>query len=80
MRGHHDLLIIILLVHTLEVHKYDAIAVGGSAHTVSPGGYTLGGGHSPLTRMFGLGVDSVLEFTMVTANGSIVTITENGKW
>ena len=62
-----------------QVHRHGAIAVGGSAHTVSPGGYTLGGGHSPVSRTLGLGVDSVLEFTMVTADGSIVAVTQNSK-
>ena len=60
--------------------KYDLVAVGGSAHTVTPGGWTLGRGHSPITRMTGLGVDQVLEFTMVTADGSIVTLTGNGEY
>ena len=46
--------------------------VGGSAHTVSMGGYTLGGGHSPMSRMFGMAVDNLLEVEMVTANGSVV--------
>ena len=35
--------------------------VGGSGAKVSPGGYIAGGGHSPLSPQFGLGVDSVLE-------------------
>ena len=60
--------------------KYDLVAVGGSAHTVTPGGWTLGGGHSPITRMTGLGVDQVLEFTMVAADGSIVIVTATGEY
>ena len=63
----------------LQVDKYDLVAVGGSAHTVTPGGWTLGGGHSPITMMTGLGVDQVLEFTMVTADGSIATVTANAN-
>ena len=35
--------------------------VGGAAPTVSPAGYTMGGGHSPISRTFGLGADNVLE-------------------
>ena len=46
--------------------------MGGSAHTVSMGGYTLGGGHSPISRKFGAAVDNLLEVEMVTANGSLV--------
>ena len=59
--------------------KYGAIAVGGSSPLVTQGGYILGGGHSPITRMKGLGVDQVVAFEMVTANGSIVYMTEEGK-
>ena len=59
--------------------KHGAIALGGSSPLVTPGGYILGGGHSPITRMKGLGVDQVVAFEMVTANGSIVRMTEEGK-
>ena len=63
----------------MKVDKYGLLAVGGSAHTVSIGGYMLGGGHSPMTRMLGLGVDSILEITLVTAQGDIVTATNTCK-
>ena len=53
------------------------VIVGGSAHTVSMGGYTLGGGHAPICRMFGMAVDNLLEVEMVTANGSLVYADEN---
>lgn len=35
-------------------------------------GYTLGGGHSPMSRMFGMAVDNLLELELVTADGRIV--------
>ena len=41
----------------LQADKYGVIALGGSSPLVTPGGYILGGGHSPITRMKGLGVD-----------------------
>ena len=41
------------------------VIVGGSAHTVAMGGYTQGGGHSPICRHLGLAVDSLLEATIV---------------
>ena len=41
------------------------VIVGGSAHTVAMGGYTQGGGHSPICRQLGLAVDSLLEATIV---------------
>uniref|UniRef100_A0A2C9KXU7 FAD-binding PCMH-type domain-containing protein n=1 Tax=Biomphalaria glabrata TaxID=6526 RepID=A0A2C9KXU7_BIOGL len=47
------------------------VVVGGSAHTVCMGGYTQGGGHSPISRKFGLAVDNLLEATIVTAEGKI---------
>ena len=59
---------------------YNLVAVGGSAHTVSPSGYTLGGGHSPVVRKLSLAVDQVLEITMVAADGSIVIVNENSKF
>ena len=46
---------------------------------MSPGGWTLGGEHGPISRMGGLGVDQVLKFTMVTADGSIATVTANAN-
>ena len=46
--------------------------MGGGAHTVALGGYTLGGGHSYVGRKYGLAVDNLLQVEMVTANGSIV--------
>lgn len=41
------------------------------------GGYTLGGGHSPVCRKFGMAVDNLLEVEMVKANGSLVYANEN---
>ncbi|WAR15421.1 A2478-like protein [Mya arenaria] len=59
-----------------ELNKVNRTIIGGSAHTVSMGGYTLGGGHSPIGRKFGLAIDNLLEVEMVTANGSLVYATE----
>lgn len=51
------------------------VVIGGSAHTVAMGGYTQGGGHSPMARKYGLAVDNLLEATIVTVDGRILTIT-----
>jgi hypothetical protein len=51
---------------------------GGSCQTVAIGGLTLGGGYGILSRTFGLTCDSLIEATMVTANGEIVN-TKNDK-
>lgn len=56
--------------------KYNRVIVGGSAHTVGMGGYTLGGGHSPICRFYGMAIDNLLEVEMVMADGRIVTATK----
>lgn len=61
--------------HPFQLATVGRVIVGGSAHSVSMGGYTLGGGHAPISRMFGLAVDNLLETKMVTADGRIVTST-----
>lgn len=60
-----------------KVDKIGRLVVGGSAHTVALGGYTLGGGHSSYGRKFGMGVDNLLEVEMVTADGAIVTTNDH---
>ncbi|KAF8888645.1 FAD-binding domain-containing protein [Infundibulicybe gibba] len=53
------------------------IVVGGTAATVAAaGGYVQGGGHSSLSPTFGLAADNTLEFTVVLADGSVVTANE----
>ncbi|KAK4184562.1 hypothetical protein QBC35DRAFT_505668 [Podospora australis] len=48
--------------------------VSGSCPTVGPtGGFTQGGGHSPLSAKYGLAADQVLEFEVVTAAGQHTT-------
>jgi FAD/FMN-containing dehydrogenase len=50
------------------------IVVGGYCPSVGiAGGYTQGGGHSPLGSQFGMAADQTLEFEVFTANGSVVT-------
>ncbi|KAL5017612.1 hypothetical protein ScPMuIL_007201 [Solemya velum] len=61
-----------------EVDKHNRVMIGGSAHTVAMGGYTLGGGHSPISRTFGLAVDNLLGVEMVAVNGTLVRASANG--
>ncbi|XP_076083871.1 uncharacterized protein LOC143054716 [Mytilus galloprovincialis] len=61
-----------------ELDKVDRVMIGGSAHTVAIGGYTLGGGHSPISRMYGLAVDNLLEVEMITADSRLVVANDNG--
>ncbi|KAK6329819.1 hypothetical protein TWF730_006117 [Orbilia blumenaviensis] len=56
------------------VDEHDSIIVGGGASTVSCiGGYLQGGGHSPLSSIYGMAVDQVLEMTVVLPDGEHVT-------
>ena len=52
------------------------MVVGGSSTTVSVGGYLVGGGHSPLSPLFGMGADNVMQLEIVTANGELVVANE----
>lgn len=47
--------------------------VMGICPNVGAAGYTLGGGWGWWTKMKGVGVDQVLGFTVVLADGSVVT-------
>ncbi|WAR21031.1 VAO15-like protein [Mya arenaria] len=64
-------------MNVFQLNAVGRVVVGGSAHTVTPGGYTLGGGHSPVSRSLGYAVDNLLEAQVVLADGSIITATEN---
>ncbi|KAI0118572.1 FAD-binding domain-containing protein [Hypoxylon sp. NC0597] len=51
--------------------------VGGEGRTVGVmGGYILGGGHSPLSSLYGMAADQVLSMEVVTADGRFVTASE----
>ncbi|KAL2686875.1 hypothetical protein Neosp_004417 [[Neocosmospora] mangrovei] len=47
---------------------------GGRCPTVGVSGFILGGGLSPFTRSFGMGCDTLMEATVVTAKGDSVTV------
>ncbi|KAI0516776.1 hypothetical protein F5B22DRAFT_180525 [Xylaria bambusicola] len=52
-------------------------AVGGECRTVGvTGGYLAGGGHSPMTSIYGLGSDQVLSVEMITPDGRFITADE----
>ncbi|KAK4163930.1 putative FAD-linked oxidoreductase YvdP [Cladorrhinum sp. PSN259] len=53
------------------------LVVGGQCPTVGVSGFTLGGGLSPFSRSYGLGIDSLLSMTLVTASGEVVTVGPN---
>ncbi|KFY82022.1 hypothetical protein V500_10886, partial [Pseudogymnoascus sp. VKM F-4518 (FW-2643)] len=57
--------------------KHGFTAVGGEGKTVGiAGGYVAGGGHSPLSSIYGLAADQVLAFEIVLADGRFVTARE----
>ncbi|KAI0503078.1 FAD binding domain-containing protein [Xylaria bambusicola] len=54
--------------------------VGGEGRTVGiTGGYILGGGHSPLSSIYGMGSDQVLSMEVVTADGQFLTASETSN-
>ena len=57
-------------------HLDGYVVNGGRCPTVGVSGFLLGGGLSPFTRSFGMGSDTVKEFTIVTAEGDEVTVSE----
>jgi FAD/FMN-containing dehydrogenase len=58
--------------------QFGVTAVGGECKGVGvAGGYTAGGGHSPLSSKYGLGSDQVLSLDVVLPNGRFVTANEN---
>ncbi|OBT52948.1 hypothetical protein VE04_06719 [Pseudogymnoascus sp. 24MN13] len=60
--------------------KLGFTAVGGEGKTVGiAGGYVAGGGHSPLSSIYGLAADHVLAFEIVLADGRFVTASESSN-
>jgi len=50
--------------------------VGGNSMSVSAGGYMLGGGHSVLSPLLGMGADQIVQIEAVTADGQSVIANE----
>jgi FAD/FMN-containing dehydrogenase len=55
---------------------HNLTVVGGADPSVGIGGWITAGGHSPISSVYGLGADQVLEMDIVTANGTRLTINE----
>lgn len=62
------------LYEDLSLHNQTLI--DGMGGEVTMGGYLTGGGHSPLSHMYGLGADQVYQVEMVTPSGEIITANE----
>ncbi|KAF2807335.1 FAD-binding domain-containing protein [Mytilinidion resinicola] len=62
----------------LIIGNHDGFIInGGRCPTVGVSGFILGAGLGPFTRSFGMGADTLAEATLVTANGSLITVTES---
>ncbi|KAJ5291272.1 hypothetical protein N7478_000523 [Penicillium angulare] len=59
-----------------DLDQYNLTAVDGMGPEVTLGGYATGGGHSPLSNIYGLGSDQVYEVEMVTPTGKIIVANE----
>ncbi|KAI1070498.1 hypothetical protein LB507_006718 [Fusarium sp. FIESC RH6] len=55
------------------------VAITGLCGSIGFSGFTLGGGISPLSRSYGLGCDNLLEMTVVTADGEVVTVSKDDQ-
>ena len=58
------------------VSKWNRTLVGGADPNVGLGGWLTGGGHSPISAKYGLGVDNTLEMVVVTPTGEVVVANE----
>ncbi|KAK4221607.1 FAD/FMN-containing isoamyl alcohol oxidase-like protein MreA [Podospora fimiseda] len=55
--------------------KYNGSVLGGICESVGyAGGYVAGGGHTPLSGLYGMAADHVLGLEMVTAGGKYVSV------
>src|SRR5690606_34854601 len=59
--------------------EHDLAPLLGSSLTVGALGYTLGGGFGWLGRKHGLAADEVRSFTVVLADGSVVTASDDSN-
>jgi hypothetical protein len=57
----------------LAVAKHNRVVITGANPDVGLVGWLLGGGHGPLTQTYGMGVDQLLQATLVTPTGEILT-------
>lgn len=59
-------------------NKLGVTVVGGEGKSVGvTGGYLLGGGHSPLSGLYGMAADQVLSMEVVTPDGRFITASDS---
>ncbi|KAI2473545.1 6-hydroxy-D-nicotine oxidase [Annulohypoxylon bovei var. microspora] len=59
------------------LEEYGLTAIGGRQNDVGVGGFLLGGGMSAFCNLYGLGVDSIVNFEVVLADSTIVNANKN---
>ncbi|KAF2185883.1 FAD binding domain-containing protein [Zopfia rhizophila CBS 207.26] len=58
--------------------KHGVSALGGICESVGfAGGYIAGGGHTPLSGLYGMAADQVVALQVVTADGRFITVSED---
>ena len=63
--------------YNYTLNAYGLHNPGGSCDAVGITGYTLGGGYGYTSMRWGIACDNLIEVTLVTANGQIVTANED---
>ncbi|CCO30148.1 FAD-linked oxidoreductase DDB_G0289697 [Rhizoctonia solani AG-1 IB] len=56
---------------------HNEMVLGGRCDSVGVSGFTMGGGVSPFSRPYGLGIDSIISFRIVTADGDDITVSHD---
>ncbi|CAF1300260.1 unnamed protein product [Rotaria sordida] len=56
------------------LEPYNVSVIGGRITGVGVGGFTLGGGYGWKSNQYGLAIDNVFEYQLVTPNGTIVYV------
>ncbi|KAE9366414.1 FAD-binding domain-containing protein [Stipitochalara longipes BDJ] len=59
-----------------QLNQHNQTAVDGMGSEVTMGGYLTGGGHSPISHIYGLGADQVYQVEIVTPMGEITIANE----
>ncbi|PPQ75382.1 hypothetical protein CVT24_012992, partial [Panaeolus cyanescens] len=62
-----------------KLEPYGVNVVGGRVTGVGVAGFILGGGYSWKTNQFGLTVDTVLAFELVTPGGMVINVTQESE-
>ncbi|PYH44079.1 FAD-binding oxidoreductase [Aspergillus saccharolyticus JOP 1030-1] len=62
-----------------ELERFNLTVTGGRTGSVGVGGFTLGGGISFFSGLYGLSCDNVANYRAILANGSILDVNRNSQ-